>query len=184
MGRISKDKFKKILTQYPNYDSIKIFIETGLWDGTQNKYATDANVFDTIYGIELNEHWATVTQKKCPNSIIIHGDTKDELPKVLDKHPMDPIFIYLDAHFCHTQPPIKKSEYPLWDELDVINKRNQADIVVIDDVHNFGKVRNDLKLDKSVKEWELVTEENILNVFGDRVVGSLFLGDAFVIWLK
>jgi len=184
MGRINKNNFSKIVNEFPNYEKVKIFIETGLWDGTQNKLATDSGVFDIIYGIELSPHWASVTQKLCPASIIINGDTTYELPKLLDKHKNDPLFIYLDAHFCHTNPPIPKSEFPLWNELKNVNNRNQFDIVCIDDVHNFGKKRDDLKKDLSVKEWELVTEQNILDIFKDKVVGSMFIDNAFVVWLK
>ena len=69
-------------------------------------------------------------------------------------------------------------------ELKQIYKRNRNDIVIIDDVHTFGKVRNELKEHEMLKEWELVTEQNLVNFFDKKVFDSQVVGDAFVIWLK
>ena len=175
--RIRAKRFKRLLAK-PGYNKIKIFIETGTWEGIQNKIATDSNKFDIIYGIELDNHWYEITKELNPKSIIIHGDTVIELPKILEKHSNEPLFIYLDAHYCVTNPPIAKSEFPLWKELQLIKDRGMSDIVAIDDVKNFGVDRD------GYNEWETITIENINNLFGDSIVDCLISDGAYIIYLK
>jgi hypothetical protein len=173
MGQITVDNLNRLKSKQ-GYKDINIFVETGTFKGVQTNRASFA--FDKVYGIELNEHWHKVTSEKNKdrdNVEMILGDTRVELPKLLSKYPNEPLFIYLDAHFCKTDPPIPKSEFPLWDELKLIQDRNLREIVVVDDVHTFGKNRLDLKIDESKREWEDVTTENLLDYFGDRVAYSV-----------
>ena len=183
-GRIRPEIFRLLLAKNSGYDLVKTFIETGTYSGIQNQMATDSGVFDTVYGIELSKHWAETTQSRNPNSIIIHGDTAVELPKVLEKYTDDPVFLYLDAHYCQTYPPIPKTEFPLWKELQMIKDRGMADIVAIDDIDTFGKVREDLKATPDAVEWEAVTTKSIDEFFGDLIVDSLAIDGSYIIWLS
>ena len=182
MGFFSVDNLKKIISTHEEYD-VKTYIETGTWQGDQVLKA--AQVFDTVYGIELNEHWFNVSVDKnseYENVHMIHGDTQLELPKLLEKHKDTPLFILLDAHFFQTDPPLDKSFFPLWKELDMIRKRDVRDIIAIDDVHTFGRKRSELKIDQNVKEWEDVTTSTVLNFFGDSVRHSELANNAFIVW--
>jgi hypothetical protein len=185
MGQITVDNLKRLKNQEKGYENIGIFVETGTFKGVQTNRASF--VFDKVFGIELSEHWHGVTSEKNkdrPNVTMILGNTSVELPKLLAEHSDTPLFIYLDAHFCKTDPPIEKSEFPLWEELALIKARNQKEIVIVDDVHTFGKNRTDLKIDQEVEEWENITCENLLEFFGERVFHSEIVDDSFVIWLK
>ena len=72
----------------------------------------------------------------------------------------------------------------LWSELELIRSRGVADIVSVDDVHTFGKVRNELRFQPGAIEWEGVTTQTLTDYFGDRVHDSLVIGDGFVIYKK
>lgn len=171
---------RKNLTHYP-----KVFVETGTWRGEQMEIA--APLFPLSYGIELDRHFFGVTKTLVapfPKCKAIHGNSLVHLPKLMIAHTA-PIFFALDAHYTKAMvPPIKKGEFPLFRELELIQIRNQADIVVVDDVHNFGVDRQDLKQDNAVKEWENVTIPFLHKFFGNRIVWAKEMGDGYVIILK
>ena len=190
-GRILPSQIRKICHKHHSKKEVKIFIETGTWFGKQSFFAKEAKVFDKIYGIELDKHWCEVTKQKNPEGIIIHGDTRVELPKLLDMYPTQPLFIYLDAHWTRkaaegslTNPPTPKTEFPLWDELELIKKRNINDIVAIDDVPMFGQTTKKGKFTPESIDWENVTKHNLLDFFGKRVLDKHTYRDGFVIWLN
>jgi len=183
MGHIIQDNLRKILNKNEGYENINIFVETGTFKGEQTEIASF--VFGKVYGIELNDHWYNVTKERNRSYEyveIIKGDTAIELPKLLEKYKDTPLFIYLDAHFCKTKPPIPKSEFPLWKELEVIKNRDVNDIIAVDDVHTFGVKRNRLKIDKNIREWEDVTTKTILNFLGNVVIDNEILNDSLIIW--
>ena len=64
---------------------------------------------------------------------------------------------------------------PLWDELTIIRKRLYPDIVVVDDVHAFGSIR------ELQPEWEHVTRPNLDNFMG--LDGEEY-GGGYVFFLK
>ena len=174
MGRLTKDEIKKIAPDY------KVAVETGLWKGEQLLVISET--FEETYGIELDPHYAKVAQAKAPKAKVFQGDTRNELPKLAEKI-KEPCVFFLDAHYCKLDPPIKKSEFPLWEELQTINARNLADIVIVDDVHTFGKKRDDLLFKEGDKEWEHVTPENILEHFPTAKKSEIYK-DSFIVWLK
>lgn len=174
MGRLTETEIKKIA---PNY---KTAVETGLWKGEQLEVI--AKCFEKIYGIELDAHYAEISRKRVPSAIIYCGDTTQLLP-IVSEQMKDPSVFFLDAHYCKLDPPIAKSKFPLWEELRIISERNLADIVVVDDVHTFGKKRDDLLFQQGDKEWEYVTPENILDYL-PNVNKSEIYKDSFIVWLK
>jgi hypothetical protein len=182
MGQIRTRHLKKLLLRHPDFHC-PVYIETGLHRG--KRMALCAPHFVAAHGIELDDHWYAVSverTKSLPHVEIHHGDTRELLPEVLGRYPETSCFIHLDAHFCQTDPPIRKSEFPLWEELTLIRDRRVRDIVSVDDVHTFGKRREELKYSPDALEWEVVTERNILEFFGDRVYDHRTVADAFVIW--
>tara|TARA_R110002051_G_scaffold152039_2_gene224669 strand:- start:188 stop:745 length:558 start_codon:yes stop_codon:yes gene_type:complete len=177
----SVNTFHALLNKFPEYLGINIFIETGTWKGYQTHIATQ--VFDTVYGIELNSYNVSATKQAAPKAVVIHGDTRDELPHLFKKYKDTPLFIFLDAHYCHSGEQ-EKVDFPLWSELALVRQRNLTEIVVIDDTHVFGVKCDAHKKDLSVREWEDVTKESLLDFFGDQVADSLETCRAFVIFLK
>lgn len=188
MGRLKKQAYDHILAQ-EGFDSVETYVETGSHRGEQLVLASNSGHFKELYGIEIDKHYYGLTSKAIMNECagvkptVIHGDTLEWLPD-LAKNIDKPTLFYLDAHFCNANPPLKKSEFPLWKELDILKERTFNDIIGIDDVHTFGKVRNELKVDPNVEEWERVTFENILEYMGDIVVRHEVISDGFFMWLK
>jgi len=182
VGQIRTRHLRRLLARHPGFHC-PVYIETGLHTG--RRIALCAPHFDAAHGIELDDHWFSVSAartKEMDNVVLHKGDTRELLPEVLASFPDTSCFIHLDAHFCQTDPPIRKSEFPLWDELALIRDRNVRDIVSVDDVHTFGKVRDELKYADDAVEWEGVTTRSILEFLGDRVYDSRTIADAFVVW--
>jgi hypothetical protein len=182
MGQIKRRHLRGLLGRHPGFEC-PVYIETGLHTG--RRIALCAPYFQAAHGIELSDHWFGVSTERTKgmDHVVLHkGDTRDLLPRVLAMFPHTPCFIHLDAHYCETDPPIPKSEFPLWDELALIRDRSVRDIVSVDDVHTFGKARDDLRYSDDAVEWEGVTQDSILEFFGDRVYDSRTIADAFVVW--
>lgn len=176
MGYLSKEDITEIVGDR----KIRKAVETGLWKGKQLK--TIAECFDFAFGVELDDHYFSVCEKKfkgIANIGLFHGDSRVHLKKILS-HTKEPMAIFLDSHYCHLEPPIKKSVFPLWDELEMLSKRNYSDIVIVDDVHTFGRERKDLRYTNESVEWESVTSKEIMNYFPG--CKSEIIKDSFVIW--
>lgn len=174
MGRLTEAEIKRIAPDY------KTAVETGLWKGEQLEII--ARCFDKTYGIELDPHYAEVSKQRVPSATIYCGDTTQLLPKVSEEMKESSVF-FLDAHYCKLNPPIAKSKFPLWEELRIISARNLSDIVIVDDVHTFGKKRDDLLFQQGDKEWEYVTPENILEYFPNAYKSKIY-SDSFIVWLQ
>ena len=174
MGRLTKEQIKKIVGDRKIYTAF----ETGTYRGEQLKVISDC--FEATYGIEINEYYAEMSQKNAPNTYVHYGSTLDVLPEYCEKI-NEPVCFFLDAHYCKVNPPIPKTEFPLWQELEMIKSRNKPDIVIVDDVHTFGKVRDELRYKEGAKEWESVTPKNLKAIFPDAK--TQVIDDSFVIWL-
>lgn len=181
MGRLTKDELNYVLSKY-NSD-ISTIIETGTCEGGFSIIAS--GVFKNVITIELNNIYYEKAVSNCSNIKnieLILGNSTEELPKLINTK--ESLAFYLDAHYFNNNnaevPLIPKSEFPLWRELEIICARNKHDIIMIDDVHTFGRERLELRYNDK-PDWELVTTENILNAIG-FVIDSEIIGDCFVIW--
>lgn len=173
MGRLSTSQIATI-TKGRDF---QLAIETGTYRGEQLK--TIAAYFPSTIGIELSEHYANLSRKAAPKAIVFTGDTREWLPIFCDGCAF-PVVFFLDAHYCKVTPPIPKSEFPLWDELKMIADRPYKDIVIVDDVHTFGKVRDELRFKPDAREWESVTPENIMQYF--KGCKGEVVDDSFVVY--
>jgi hypothetical protein len=155
---------------------ITTYIETGTFWGYQLRFASE--VFEKVVGIEIDEECVKRSREwnaDRPNVEVIHGDTLDVLPRlVLDIE--DPCFFYLDAHYCnHPDQPLEPSTFPLWTELEYIRDRCMADVVFIDDFHEFGKGY------PGAEEWVTVTTGSIAKFF--KTEKWKIVKDGMVVWL-
>lgn len=178
MGRLSAEQINGILARSKGARP-QVWVETGCADGKQLVVA--APLFSRVFGVELDAHHAEAANKAvsaAPHVVVIHGDTQKELPKLAARM-NEPVLFYLDAHYCAMKPPIRKSPFPLWDELILLRQRPFADIVIVDDVHTFGKRRDDLRY-KDAPEWEGVTGASLSSFLG---VPGETIGDGWVMWL-
>ena len=152
--RLTKADLEKLLALLPCQYS---YVETGVADGDQLVIANE--VFRRVLGIELSEHYCKVASE-ISGCLVVQGKSEEMLPRLYFP---GPTVFYLDAHYCQLDPPIEKSHFPLWEELNFIASRdNKHDIIIVDDVHTFGKVRPELKYDDETQEWANVTENSLI----------------------
>lgn len=180
MGRLTREQLKDIIGD----SKINTLIETGTCEGGFAIIA--ASVFNKVITIELNSYYYERAKKELQfidNVELINGNSIDVLKNILPKQKR-PLVFYLDAHFFNPDnsesPLIPRSEFPLFKELELIKTRNKKDIVIIDDVHTFGRERPELRY-KNQPDWELVNTESILNSIGTYTKYDV-IDDAFIIW--
>jgi hypothetical protein len=173
MAHLSKEQIEAVLKRARG-PRPRVYVETGTYRGRQ--LAVAVTKFPRVIGVELDRRFAELSSKAAPTASVICGNTSDVLPE-LAKDLSEPVFFYLDAHFCKTDPPITSSRFPLWDELIILRARPYPDIVVIDDLHTFGRKRPELSY-KGAPDWEGVTPASISSFLG---VEGFKIADGFVV---
>jgi hypothetical protein len=174
---------EQILNLRPeSVDVPEVFVETGTFQGGTTSVA--ARFFNTVHTIELSAdlYNAALHRFRLLSSVVCHlGDSARVLPD-LARIVQRPAVFYLDAHWFDTDQHVipQNSPLPLWVELAAIADRPFADWVLVDDVKDFGQLRETLD-----PGWQQVTEESILEILGrDRVIKSAVHGDCFCVWRK
>jgi len=171
MGQITAEIVRKILFNI-EYKP-KICLETGTRNGSSAKVW--AGFFDEVHTIEVRKS-AYLKAKKSNSLKNIHfylGDSSQVLSKLIKRFNHQPVLFYLDAHRKRNQG--QYNGFPIWKELDAIKTRDFRDIVVVDDVHAFGRV--------SGKGWEGLTVETISDYLGDKVKDLKVIDDNCVVWI-
>lgn len=185
MGRLAAADFETILKRCHPDTEPEVYIETGTRYGVQLSIA--AQEFRHCYGIELDSYCYQRSRDATallPHVEMRQGDSRQVLPRLCTLLRV-PVFFLLDAHYNRQNPPIPKTEFPLWDELTIIRARGQADIVVVDDSHTFGRERPTLKYTPDAVEWEGVTRETLRGFFGtERIAETADVGGGYVMWLR
>lgn len=156
-------------------------VETGTMYGGTTRIL--AELFRHVVTIEASDFFATEALRRLavyPNVTVIPGTSK----AMLKLHAPDaPCTFYLDAHACReygaygTGPTGQWSDRltatGLWGELDYLATRQHPDLVIVDDLHCFGR-----GADGCFPFWAEVTREAILGRIGGT--GRDF-GDQFVV---
>lgn len=152
------------------------YIETGtyLGDGIKNVL----NNYENIHSIELSDKWYNynVEQfKKYDNVKMYHGDSKKILPELLN-FIKEPITIYLDAHYSGGTTAFGEEEVPLLYELEILQKRDYDDIIIIDDCRLLGKTGicgagdNHPVYPTMTYDWTGITKNNIMKLMKDDYI--------------
>jgi hypothetical protein len=158
-----------------NQSSFKtnIFVETGSCHG--DAIASVANIFDTIYSIELSYdlYMHCVNRFKDQSHIkLINGASEDKLLELcprLDK----PVFFWLDAHWSGGFTARGAVDVPLLDELRIIvNNCKPKCIIAIDDVRLFGTNRNE--------DWSKITMDAVMEILSPRIIGEIKAIDSHI----
>ena len=84
-----------------------------------------------------------------------HGCSRKVLPNILSKLNETPVTFWLDAHCSFGHTAGIDDQCPLLDELNIILKRNQDDIILIDDARLFMKVPPP---PHNIDQWPTLTE--------------------------
>jgi hypothetical protein len=156
------------------YAAPKVFVESGTFHGKTTRFAVEQ--FDVVHTIELNTDWFMAALKElAPLGVHCHhGNSADVIPK-LARQIEGPVFWYLDAHWFKVAPNVagKDLPLPLWAELEAISQRTEPDVIVVDDVHSFGK-------SEPTPEWEKVNLDSIAAHFPERKEALLMWDQAVV----
>jgi len=114
-----------------------IFVETGTYYGNTTKWASTE--FKTIFTIELSDHLYNLTKSELlakGNIIPKLGNSKNVLPDILEETDSNIIF-WLDGHYSSGITAGADDPCPLREELEIILKRDNDDIIIIDDARCY-----------------------------------------------
>jgi hypothetical protein len=154
---LTAETLRTFLARHPGYDRIRTFVETGTYLG--HTTAVAAGVFAEVHSVEISAPLFKHAKRTVGLLRHVHlqcGDSR-EFVADLAQRLEGPVLWFLDAHwFKHTRHPVggQAEGLPLWDELAAIAGRPAGDLVVIDDVHVFGRR-------EPTPEWEDVRLETI-----------------------
>lgn len=167
------------------YRGIGIAVETGTFEGATARMLR--TVFPVVVTIELEpSRWRRV----CVGGegiVYLLGDSVHLVPLISKAYQGEPVFWFLDAHWFSRElgsdgefglPVADENPCPLWAELLAISRRTQRDVVVVDDVHAFGRK------DSEYSRWEGVSVSSLDAFLGSRLVESKVIGDIYVAYLS
>ncbi|MEM9282584.1 MAG: hypothetical protein AAGA96_12215 [Verrucomicrobiota bacterium] len=160
-------KISKILQREPP----AICVETGTYRGEMTVEFSE--IFEEVHTIELSEKWFQFSSKKLldyPNVTCYLGDSAILVGKLSEKIDRPALF-YLDAHFAGGDTALGEKEVPLMEELEVLTKRKQQDVFVIDDLRLIGKsgisgIDGDSVYPLMEFDWESISLQSIRELLG------------------
>lgn len=107
-----------------------------------------------VHTIELSD--VLFAQHPADDRVQWHcGDTRRLTPELAGRL-TQPVLWFLDAHYFSGRHAAGAYAFPLWTELAALARRSQADIIVVDDVHTFGRRRG-----QKYGDWHNVTPATI-----------------------
>ncbi len=173
MARTSVATLRRIRDGHPLKVLPRAFVETGTLRAETARFAL--KVYEVVETIELSgELYRAASARYGGDGIRFHhGDSAALLPKILEGY-QEPVCIYLDAHWFPSNRVVGKDAFPLWRELAAVASRPYPDIVVVDDVHAFGRAN-------PTPDWRDVAPGRITTVLG-RVLTSMVYDDHFVMY--
>ena len=185
MGYATKQLIDDLLDERPDYPKPGIFVETGTYKA-QSILAMD-RWFDETHTIEIETGLYEKAVKKCARTKINlhHGDSAEIVPR-LAKQLGQPAIWYLDAHWFPDPQVHGEKPFPLWDELKAIVDREKRDIIIVDDLHAFGRrCLHNGKEDRC--PWWEVSMKSLEEFVGPDRLEHCFkyvAGDCVVLYLK
>ena len=177
MGQLTSDILDKLIGPYRD---VTVAVETGTWKGESTRILAER--FHLVYTIELcpkKYRQAKKSLKERPNIEHIHGDSVAVLGDLVKRLRL-PVFWYLDAHWFlgkldESDRPAKGNPTPLLQELELIAARSEQDVVIIDDVHTFGRPDG---------QWDDIDEGKIIEILGGDGLRANEISDHLAIWPK
>lgn len=143
-----------------------VFVETGTYKCQTLQIAR--RIFRECHSVEISDELHSLAcelMAEVSNVTLYHGDSAEVLPGLCSG--IDgPCVFWLDAHSAAES--VLQCVPPLMDEIASIGRRDNGDVIVIDDRQYFGQARA-----QNTDDWSTITDESIreaLGVFGYRVV--------------
>ncbi|GHT86578.1 hypothetical protein FACS1894137_12360 [Spirochaetia bacterium] len=137
MGIIQQGIPKDITITLAKLYDIDVFCETGTGYGGTSRWASDN--FSEIYTIEKSEYLLNHNKEilTAANITAYLGDSRDKLPSIIKMNEYKNILFWLDGHYSGGYTAGEEDPCPLMGELDIILKRTNDDIILIDDARSF-----------------------------------------------
>lgn len=186
MHKMTHEQLKKIIgfndlcNDYFSKIAFDYFLETGT-NNAESTINMSAH-FKNVISIEIsNGHYLKCVEKtkNIKNIKLYLGDSSILLEEIL-KTINDDIVFWLDAHYSPLSNQGRgKKDCPLMEELAIISKRNNNDIIIIDDYSIFGTNVCD------GANWSDIVVDKILKLFDEkRIVGCFDIDDMFCLFVK
>jgi len=137
MGIVHGGPPRELAAQMHAAKPFAAFVETGTFKGNTTRWASE--VFPKVHTVEkfrANYDEARASLADCPNVTCHLGDSANTLSGILSQFSNDPLFFWLDAHFCGTGSAGEIGQCPLLQELDALRER-PGDVILIDDARLF-----------------------------------------------
>lgn len=153
----------------------QVLVETGTYAGKTSLLAKQH--FSVVHTIELSEKlYRNALPRLQAAGIVCHlGDTRVIVP-LLCEQLTEPVAWYLDAHYYRDPLQLAADNpLPVFEELAAIARRPWPDVVIVDDVRDFGRT------DHGLPGWDVVTQESICAALG-RVLDTRIVGDQCLVW--
>ncbi len=185
MGYASKTLLEEVLEERPDYPKPEVFVETGTYKA--QSILAMAKLFEEAHTIEIEKGLFDKAVKKCAGTGIHlhHGDSAEIVPH-LARQLKQPVIWYLDAHWFPDSQVHGEKPFPLWDELKAIVDRRMQDIIIVDDLHAFGRrcLHNG---EEDLGSWGEVSVKSLEEFVGPDRLEHCFkhvAGDCVVLYLK
>jgi len=186
---LTPNTWQAIMNEHPHLEN---FVETGTRYGdTALMMASGYFASDRVHTIELSEELFREAQPKFKGTSIhrYRGDSAVILPALTF---VGATLYYLDAHWWANEEAASSESdpqgFPLWAELGHIihipPSTRGTDVIVVDDVHCFGR-KTEMGM---LTRWEGVTDVTLLEFMNSLMTPHVWTGkvygDAFVMWRK
>ncbi len=130
---VPRNELKKIQENF----SASIFVETGSYLGDTAKWASE--FFPRVVTIEADKNLFDGVKKRfADNSRVetLFGNSEVVLSQLVPTI-KDPAIFWLDAHWCGPGTFGDESECPLLTEIEILNKRIESTVILVDDARLF-----------------------------------------------
>lgn len=134
MGNIFSGIPREIAKKIQEKCGLEVFIETGTYLGNTSQWAS--KYFKEVYTIELSKELflaAVENLRTCSNVKVFHGNSADEISKILKTVGERSALIWLDAHFSGNKTSGAHEEAPLSKELKILMEQKNHFYILIDD---------------------------------------------------
>ena len=129
---------QKVLSRYASRYQLSTLVETGTYLG--DMIFCMRKRFNTIISIELSRELCERAQQRLrdfPNISVIHGDSSQVLPEVLEDLRVPTLF-WLDGHYSAGNTALGELETPVSAEVDaILNHPVKGHVILINDARNF-----------------------------------------------
>ena len=119
---------------------LQSFVETGTFNG--DSIANARPLFEKLYSVEIAEAYFQRACERFKGDAAIelfHGASPDVLRSLRPQLAQKSVLYWLDAHWCVAEEETggQKSQCPLIQELEAIEKLNDQSVIIIDDARLF-----------------------------------------------